>query len=159
MPLASTPWTTARHATADTAQSCRVVVSICHRQIRSRIVDCLRDLAVSYQSVDPGQLDVRGRAGTLFVLDAEALEGLTDPPVQTMVVFTERSCPLGLLTHVAVGHVIPVRYEHLDPATLSQAIIKAVGADDVSGLACPSRLSNCVCTGTWEDPTVVRSSP
>ena len=136
LPLTSLgPWAAKQRATKDGGQSPSVIVSTSNALIRSRIVECLRDLAVSFELVPPWRLDVRDHGGSLYVLDDETLQGLADSPCRTIVVFMDNSYTLSLMYQAALGHVIPINYDWLDPASLTRAIMRAVGGDDVVGLA------------------------
>ena len=135
MPHTSAPWMTLHHTTANSVQSCRVVVSAITHRIRNRITGCLRDLAVDYQLVDQERLDIRGHVGTLFVLDCGVVERLSRCPARTIVVFADCPCPLSVLHHVVAGRVVPLRYEGLDPKKMCRAIIRCVATNGVGGLA------------------------
>jgi len=135
MPHTSAPWMTLSHTSAHSVQYHRILVSATSPQVCHRLADCLRDLGVDFQLVDPQRLETSGQAETLFVLDCAVLERLSRCPARTIVVFTDSMCPLSVLQLVAAGRAVPLRYEGLNPNKMCRAIIRCVATNGVGGLA------------------------
>jgi len=125
---------TSSHTSAHSVQYHRILVSATSPQVCHRLADCLRDLGVDFQLVDPQRLETSGQAETLFVLDCAVLEMLSRCPARTIVVFVGSVCPLTALQLIATGRVVPLRYEDLDPIKMCRAIIRCVASNGTSGL-------------------------
>lgn len=135
MPHTSAPWMTLIHTSAHSVQYRRILVSASKHQMCQRLADCLADLGMDYQLVDPRRLETSGQAGTLFVLDCGVLQRLNRCPARTIVVFTGCVCPLSVLHLVVAGRAVPLRYEGLDAIKMCRAIIRCVATNGTAGLA------------------------